>query len=198
MAQKSTQIIATLLLFFAALNNSCLADVKFGMGIFVNPSAVSFTSGITIPIKFGDHFILEPAFGVFKYKTETSGQSYNASDLNRYKDYSLGLYGVSKIKKNFDWYYGARFGTEDFLYEDVDTRYGTNEYITKTVFISPTLGVSYLVNSNFSISLDMGLYIYKGKEEDTYKENDASQPNIEKTESSGIETNANLIFRYMF
>ena len=204
MSRKSTHSITTIVLLLLAISNECLAEVEVGVGILVNPVYFPYSTAISIPIKTSDSFMLEPAIGFRLRKTDFERNENYQDEINQDTWYfSLGLYGLSQIKKNFEMYYGATIGGERFKYEShskftgIDSTFSEN-YNEQRMFVRPTLGFSYFVNPHFSVGIDVGLYIYKGKAEQSYYDSDFGQSDTDRTNTLGAETETNVILRYMF
>ena len=59
--------------------------------------------------------------------------------------------------------------------------------------IRPTLGISYLVNDNFSLSIDAGIGYSSGKEEIS-----SDDGTLRSKDTDRIYTTTELLFRYYF
>jgi hypothetical protein len=70
--------------------------------------------------------------------------------------------------------------------------------------VKPTLGISYLINENFSFSVDAGIYYYWGKEEieqtsiDTTPTDSTVDVSKSSADTSGVNTFTRIVFRMMF
>ena len=88
------------------------ADTKVGIGTGINTGFSRGYSGtISIPIKTGLSFMLEPFFGVTKTNEDVDQSLPNYREYNRdYYQLGIGLYGISQLVKGFEIYYGGTLG----------------------------------------------------------------------------------------
>ena len=143
--------------------------------------------------------MLEPFLGmsISNEDADKNMPEYEETDSNYYS-LGVGLYGVSGLVKDFELYYGASIGTAKGKDETKGSNNGgLSEYSggreSKNYFIQPTLGLSYIVNENFLLSIDLGLQYSWGEEEFfrddiTYLARDYSD----------TRTISRVLFRYLF
>ena len=159
---------------------------------------------------------IEPYVGYSEWSEDADSASadYNLNNSNSYQ-IGIGLYGINKLGAEFELYYGAALAaakserdyeskyTSEFINETYTT-VNKNEVEATEYMIKPTLGVSYLINENFSIALDAGIYYRWGEEKskNTYNRTSPTDPITEISETTadlkGIYTFTNLVFRMMF
>jgi hypothetical protein len=196
---------------------NCIADTKIGIGTGVL-SAFSRGYGgvISMPIKLGSYMLIEPYAGYTKRSedTDTNLPDYSYGDSKSYQ-VGVGVYGISKLGSEFELYYGAALATaeSDRKSEGKHTRTSNDE--TSVDFsqsqteateymIKPTLGVSYLINENFTVSVDAGIYYFWGEEKSKslYTYSSPTFSSREESESTndleGVNTFTRLVFRMMF
>lgn len=200
-----------------ASGGSCLADTKIGIGTGALSVFSQGTGGvISMPIKLDSYMLIEPYVGYTERSVDidTSLPDYSYNNFKSYQ-VGVGLYGISKLGTEFELYYGAALASVKSKrnYEskrtggtDPDTYLNFNRHETETTeyMIKPTLGVGYLVNENFSVSLDAGIYYYWGEEKNkdiyTYKSSISSTTDVSESTAdvSGVNTFTRLVFRMMF
>ena|GEM_PF-3564612 len=194
---------------------NCLADTKIGIGSGVSSLSSGYSGVISMPIKLDSYMLIEPYLGYSDRSKDVDQASpdYNFSESKSYQA-GVGLYGISKLGVEFELYYGAALAVEesDWSNERKSTRTINNEtYIdinqnkteTSGYLIKPTLGVSYLINENFTISLDAGVYYRWGEEKTTTTYNNLlPTTSYDYSESTGdlrsVNTFTQLMFRMMF
>jgi hypothetical protein len=169
-----------------------------------------------MPIKLDSYMMIEPYLGYTK-RSEDVDASLPEYYLNESKSYQVGvgIYGISTLGTEFEIYYGAALaaGKSDWKRENKYTRVSNNE--TSISFnqdeaeateymIKPTLGISYLINENFTVSVDAGIYYAWGEEKrkNVYTFSSPFSSSNEMSESTsdleGVNTFSRLVFRMMF
>ena len=143
--------------------------------------------------------MVEPTFGirVSKDESDTSFPQYDESD-SKYYQLGVGLYGFNGLVKDFEIYYGGSIGTGRQKVESKSSGDGGITEFTSSrertdYFIQPTLGIGYVVNENFLLSIDVGLAYYWGEEEFF---NDGEKTGTRDTSSTS--TSSRLLLRYLF
>lgn len=206
MRKNYNSVLACAFLF--AIGGECLADTKIGLGTGVSTTFSGYYGGvISMPIKLDSIMLIEPFAG---YSRQSQNADSNLPDYNEYSrqayQLGVGLYGISKLVPKFEIYYGAAVAAGKSE-RDSERKYGDNfykdEYKTTEYMIKPTLGISYLINENFSFSLDAGIYYYWGKEEvnniQIYGDSPSINENREYTvDTQGVNTFTRFLFRMVF
>jgi len=210
MINKTKIALSLVILIFSGGN--CLADTKVGIGTGVSPFLSGVYGGIiSVPIKFGSHVLIEPYAGYYDTSNDPQdSQNYRVTEITSYQA-GTGLYGISKLSKEFELYYGTALAVdrnknkyEYKITNGTTTNFSHQEIESKTYLVKPTLGISYLINENFTVSLDAGIYYYWGKDKNTTTSYYTStgvftSSQTESTEDrNGISTFTALIFRMMF
>jgi hypothetical protein len=210
------KVVFGLLFAVIGVENS-LADTKIGVGTGAL-SLFSQTYGgvISMPIKLDSFMLIEPYAGYSSRSEDpdTNSPEYNINEQSSYQ-VGVGLYGISKLGTEFELYYGAALAASksEYKYEYQNTSVFNNEnyvYVnrsnteTKEYMVKPTLGISYLINENFSFSVDAGIYYYWGKEEieqtsiDTTPTDSTVDVSKSSADTSGVNTFTRIVFRMMF
>jgi hypothetical protein len=213
---NKNKLIFGLLIAVVAVENS-LADTKIGLGTgALSLFSRSFGGVISMPIKLDSFMLIEPYAG---YSNRSEDPDTNSLEYNIYEHSSyqvgVGLFGISKLGTEFELYYGAALAAakSEYKYEYQNTSVFNNEtYVylnrnnteTMEYMVKPTLGVSYLINENFSCSLDAGIYYYWGEAEtehtsiDTTPTDATVEVSKSSADTSGVNTFTRFIFRMMF
>jgi len=187
-------------LFMLVVTSQCLADTKIGVGTGVVSGLPGNVGGqLVMPIKIGSHFMLEPFLGISISNEDADKNLPEYEETNSdYYQLGVGLYGVNGLVKDFEIYYGAAIGTAK---EEDETKRSNNgglsefssSYESTHYFFQPTLGISYVVNENFLLSIDLGL-MYLWGEEDRFTDD----TKVSTREYSDTRTSTRLLFRYLF
>lgn len=201
----------------AGMENS-LADVKIGMG---TGATSVFSRGyggvVSMPIKINSIILIEPYVG-YSERSEDADKNepyYTIYNRSSYQT-GVGLYGINKLGANFEIYYGAALAVAKSEQKSENKRTNTfngetsvytnySESDADEYMIKPTLGVSYLINDNFSFSLDAGIYYSWGEEKSKIASTDSSTTgtsSYDETHSEkdleAINTFTRFLFRMMF
>jgi len=202
MKNKFLKIICLLAIGYSS---SGISDTKIGIGSGINTGSVSVRGGvISIPIRMGSSFMVEPFFLINKYDQDAdkNAPEYYERKTENYQ-IGLGIYGISAISNSdFEIYYGGTFGAGKNK-STTNRRYTytnpirVNEYTDESkiteYFVMPILGISYIVNENFLLSIDAGIGYSWGEGEET-----PSNSLQYSRDVSGTTTRTRLLFRYLF
>jgi hypothetical protein len=194
-----------------------LADTKIGIGTGVSSVfARGYGGVISIPIKLDSYILIEPYVGYTK-RSEDVDTNLTDYDYNKSKTYQagVGVYGIRKLGSEFELYFGAdlaaaksnrKSGYKDTRTNNDETSvtFHQSEAVATEYMIKPTLGVSYLVTENFTVSVDAGIYYSWGEEKrkgiDTYSSSSYSSSDASEytVDLDSVNTFSRLIFRMMF
>lgn len=207
----------TVLVISFAFWGDCIAETKIGIGTGATSSFSGYFGGvISVPIRLESNFLIEPFIGYTKRSEDADRTSpdYSLNDRESYQA-GVGLYKLQKLGAEFELYYGAAVATgisiQTFESKSTYTSGGTTysnyrKYKTDAseYMIKPTLGISYLVNENFSFSIDTGIYYYWGEEkrQENTTSTSALPPVYEESKYTadidGFDTFTRFTFRMMF
>lgn len=214
---KNNYKLLPIIVIMSAFWGECIAETKIGIGTGATSSFSSLLGGsLSLPIKFDQNYLIEPYAG-YMSRSEDVNRSlpdYNQNDIESYQ-VGVGLYKLKKLGAEYEFYYGASFAagiskrTTEYknTYISGATTYSNFRKVktdSSEYMIKPTIGVSYLVNENFSFSIDTGIYYHWGKEKRQENNVDISPPPTVYEESKyttdidGFDTFTRIIFRMMF
>lgn len=197
------------------IGGKSLADTKIGIGTGVSSSfSRSNSAVISMPIKFDSYMMIEPYAGYRKTSEDVDRNlpDYYVRNSEAYQ-LGVGLYGISKLSTDFELYYGGalaagksewnsqRKDTNTFI-DETSVYFYQNESKATEYMIKPTLGISYLINENFSFSLDAGIYYSWGKDERKDITTRSSSSYTEESEYTvdleRVDTFTRFMFRMVF
>lgn len=202
-----------------ACEGSCLADTKIGIGTGLTTGfSIGYSGVISIPIKMGTRTLIEPYMSYSKYAEDVdpSLPDYDYGDAKSIQ-VGIGLYGLRKLGAEYELYYGAAVAlaksdrTSEYANGEADNGDVVPYYLSRNdieateYMIKPTLGFSYLINKNFTVSVDAGIYYSWGEENNRelkrYFSPSLADRNTDieyKKDIERINTFSRLIFRMMF
>ncbi len=166
------------------------AETKIGLGTGIfSLSGVTYGGAVSVPFQIDSTLMIQPFAGYYSdtERADSDQSDYNTSSRVNYS-VGTGLYRIAKLLPAFELYYGSDLIAgkvkTNRKYKSTYTYSAGDSFTHKTkdesnglyYGIKPTLGISYLINDNFSFSLDSGLYLFSGKNERRTQSNSTSDP----------------------
>lgn len=170
---KRTLIALSLIVFPMA----AIAD--FGIGV----SFKSSEAGIYLPITITPRVFVEP---YFQYGHGDSESNFNSSSTNL--SVGAGLFGVSDLGDDVDFYYGARAA-----YLRQESSFGGQKSDADGFSIAPTLGFQYYLTDRLSLGAEVRWEFTELSGTRTFESSDPENYN-----SSGNGTRTDVLLRFYF
>jgi hypothetical protein len=209
------------LLALAAVNTlSAQDDFRFGVGAAINPvtlytaSAGSDgvltvpvqTAALFAPLQFGNHFRLEPQFGLVSTTVEknTRDSDGNARGTLTYSQSGImlgtGIFYTFTPDASTLGYIGARLGVilsgNSTEFNAVDGDKAHAKYNQTTMFYGPAFGGEYALSKFMSLGVELGLNFMSFGEVSYDAQPYIPDPNAPEVSQSAISTNALVFVRF--